>query len=174
MPIKGIEGYQPMMRITERKRKISAGGSDEEVTAKAQVRDEVTISAEGAEHCHGSLVGREETDRSKESQNDDAEGDEQADIEYTESRGSVGINALKLARMLAAAKTRSQVQAVIDKIEADLKECDEGKERGWDVDEESVKAAKHLLQQAKSRLNSAEDREATPEEEMASSLASLI
>ena len=88
--------------------------------------------------------------------------------------GSVSINAAKLARMLSAAKTRSQVQAVIDKIKDDLKECDNGKAQGMDVDEESVQAAERLLQAAKSRLGSADDREATPQEEMASSLAGLI
>ena len=81
---------------------------------------------------------------------------------------------MKLARMLAAAKTRSQVQAVISKIKSDLKECDTGKAQGMEVDEASVKSAEQLLQTAKSRLGSAEDREATPEEEMAASLASLM
>ena len=88
--------------------------------------------------------------------------------------GSVSINAAKLARMLAAAKTRSQVQAVIAKIKSDLKECDTGKAQGMDVDEASVEAAERLLQSAKSRLGSAEDREATPQEEMASALAGLM
>lgn len=88
--------------------------------------------------------------------------------------GKVGINAMKLARMLAAAKTRSQVQAVISKIKSDLKESDNGKAQGMDVDEASVKAAEQLLQTAKSRLGSAENREPTPQEEMASSLASVM
>ena len=76
--------------------------------------------------------------------------------------------------MLAAAKTRAQVQAVLAKIQADLKECDAGREQGLDVDEASVEAAEHLLQEAKSRMGQAENREATPEEEMASALASLM
>ena len=86
----------------------------------------------------------------------------------------MGINAGKLARMLAAAKTRSQVQAVVAKIQADLNQCDAGKEQGMDVDETSVQAAEQLLQQAKSRMGSAENREATPEEELASALAGLM
>lgn len=90
------------------------------------------------------------------------------------SGGKVGINAGKLARMLAAAKTRSQVQAVMAKIQADLKECDAGKEQGMDVDEASVQAAEQLLQEAKSRMGNAENREATPEEELASALAGLM
>ena len=94
--------------------------------------------------------------------------------DMTGTSGCVGINAAKLARMLAAAKTRAQVQAVIAKIEADLKECEAGKARGMDVDEASVQAAEQLLQEAKSRLASADDREATPQEEIASALASLM
>ena len=100
--------------------------------------------------------------------------DEEAGGESSKSSGCVGINAAKLARMLAAAKTRAQVQAVLAKIQADLKECDAGREQGLDVDEASVEAAEHLLQEAKSRMGQAENREATPEEEMASALASLM
>ena len=100
--------------------------------------------------------------------------EEEAEDDMTGTSGCVGINAAKLARMLAAAKTRSQVQAVIAKIQADLRECDAGKARGMDVDEASVQAAERLLQEAKSRLGSADNREATPVEEMASALASLM
>ena len=102
------------------------------------------------------------------------EADGEADGGQSGTSGYVGINAAKLARMLAAAKTRGQVQAVIAKIQADLDECEAGKRQGMDVDEASVKAAQSLLQEAKSRLSSAENREATPEEEMASALASLM
>ena len=90
------------------------------------------------------------------------------------SGGMVGINASKLARMLASAKTRSQVQAVIAKIQSDLNECDAGRNQGLDVNEESVKRAEQLMQEAKSRMNSVENREATPEEKMAAALASLM
>ena len=100
----------------------------------------------------------------------------ESDVEIeSESVGkSIGINDAKLARMLAAAKTRSQVQAVMDMIQSDLRECDAGKEQGYDVDEASVSAAESLLEEAKSRMSSAEDREPTPQEEMATALASLM
>lgn len=99
---------------------------------------------------------------------------EESEKEQNRSKGMVGINAGKLARMLAAAKTRSQVQAVMSKIQADLSECEAGKNQGMDVDEESVKAAKLLLEEAKSKMGSAENREATPQEEMAAAIASLM
>ena len=105
---------------------------------------------------------------------DDDDTQEEAEKDEKKSNGMVGINAGKLARMLAAAKTRSQVQAVMAKIQSDLSECEAGKNQGMDVDEESVKAAKQLLQEAKSKLGSAENREATPQEEMAAAIASLM
>ena len=105
---------------------------------------------------------------------DDNDVEEKAEEDQNKSGGMVGINAGKLARMLAAAKTRSQVQAVMSKIQSDLSECEAGKNQGMDVDEESVKAAKQLLQEAKSKMGSAENREPTPQEEMVAAIASLM
>ena len=121
------------------------------------------------EKCRESLSETEETTIKEEEGPDNSE-----ETGSERSGGWVGINAAKLARMLAAAKTRSQVQAVMDMIMSDLRECDAGKEQGYDVDEASVKAAESLLEEAKSRMSSAEDREPTPQEEMASALASLM
>ncbi len=104
----------------------------------------------------------------------DGDGGEEAEGESAGSGGCVAINAAKLARMLAAAKTQAQLRSVIAQIQSDLKECDAGKAQGFDVDEASVNAAERLLQEAQSRMGQAENREATPEEEMASALASLF
>ena len=87
---------------------------------------------------------------------------------------SIGINAGKLARKLAAAKTKAQVQMVIAEVQQDLAECEAGRENGVIVDENSVQAAQEVLNQANQRLNEVDDREATPEEEMAFSLAGLM
>jgi len=106
--------------------------------------------------------------------NEETKESEEGEGESTKSSGSVGINAAKLARMLAAAKTQAQVRSVIAQIQSDLKECDAGKAQGLDVDEASVEAAERLLQEAQSRMGQVENREATPEEEMASALASLM
>ena len=85
-----------------------------------------------------------------------------------------GINAAKLARKLAAAKTQSQIRAIMAEIQSDLRECENGAAQGMDVDEASVEAAERLLQEARQRMGQAENREPTPEEEMASALASLF
>lgn len=117
--------------------------------------------------------GRLAAEQEKAAQAEPAADEEEDEVSESQG-GKVGINAGKLARMLAAARTRSQVQAVVAKIQAGLNECDAGKEQGMDVDEASVQAAEQLLQQAKSRMGSAENREATPEEELASALAGLM
>lgn len=116
----------------------------------------------------GQPVENEAENAEEETEREETEKDE------NRSSGMVGINAGKLARMLAAAKTRSQVQAVMSNIQSDLSECEAGKNNGMDVDENSVKAAKLLLQEAKSKMGSAENREATPQEEMAAAIASLM
>ena len=103
---------------------------------------------------------------------EDVGGDEAIGSEKVS--GCVAINAQKLARMLAAAKTRSQIRAIMAKIQSDLKECETGKAQGLDVDEASVSAAESLLSQAKSQMATADDREPTPEEEMAQAMASLM
>ena len=105
---------------------------------------------------------------------EEAEEENGEETESEKVSGCMGINVAKLARMLAAAKTKSQVMAVINLIKSDLQECDAGKDRGWDVDEASYSAAEKLLSEATAQMGSAENREPTPEEEMASSIASLM
>ena len=147
-----------------------AAGKLEALLTKAEESGELALGGEEMDLLGSAAEALEEAAQTR--------GGEETDKEEGDDRsgtsGRVGINAAKLARMLAAAKTRAQVQAVIAKIQADLKECEVGEQQGMDVDEASVKAAKNLLQEAKSRLSSAENREATPEEEMASALASLM
>ena len=104
----------------------------------------------------------------------DSTENENNENEEESAEGAVSINAAKLARKLAAAKTQSQVRAVMAEIQSDLKECENGKARGMDVDEAAVKAAERLLQEARQRMGRVEDRKPTPEEEMASNLADLF
>ena len=155
-------------RVREKNRE--AAGKLEELLGKAEESGELALGDEEMNLLESSAKALEEAAPAQ----DAGEADEEAPGDQSGVSGRVGINAAKLARMLAAAKTRTQVQAVIAKIEADLDECEAGKQQGMDVDEASVKAAENLLQEAKSRLSSAENREATPEEEMASALASLM
>ena len=156
-------------RVREKNRE--AAGKLEELLAKADESGELALGDEEMRWLGSAAKALEATETAQASEK--AGGGDEKDGQSGTS-GCVGINAAKLARMLAAAKTRAQVQAVIAKIQADLQECEAGKEQGMDVDEASVQAAESLLQEAKSRLGSAENREATPEEEMAAALASLM
>ena len=119
---------------------------------------------------------QEEPARTEESapDGDDTRAAEPEEAGSVSVNRSMGINAGKLARRLAAAKTRSQIRAVIAAIQSDLRECENGRAQGADVDEASVEAAERLLQEARQRMGQAQDREPTPEEEMASALASLF
>ena len=171
------ERQENMEKLIERVREGNreAAGKLEELLSKAEETGELTLDDEDMrtlESAAKALEAMQEHNDNKAEEGPEKEAEEEGD--QTGTSGRVGINAAKLARMLAAAKTRSQVQAVIAKIQADLRECDTGKAQGMDVDEASVRAAEQLLQEAKSYLGSAENREATPEEEMASALASLM
>ncbi|MBO6231975.1 MAG: hypothetical protein IK990_06500 [Ruminiclostridium sp.] len=156
-------------KIIERVREKNKDAADklEEMLDKAEETGELVLGDEDM-RVFGEAANVVDIQQTEEA----AESDEE--IESESVGKSMGINAAKLARMLAAAKTRSQVQAVMDMIQSDLRECDAGKEQGYDVDEASVSAAESLLEEAKSRMSSAEDREPTPQEEMATALASLM
>ena len=156
-------------KIIERVREKNKDAADklEEMLNKAEETGELVLGDEDM-RVFGEAANAVDIQQTEEA----AESDEE--IESESVGKSMGINAAKLARMLAAAKTRSQVQAVMDMIQSDLRECDAGKEQGLDVDEASVQAAESLLEEAKSRMSSAEDREPTPQEEMMSALASLM
>ena len=168
MAVGRIEGHQPHYYPLQSRNKVLNNGSEDN-SEKLTDRDRLELSAEGMEKLSESPDETEETPIDEEENPDNSE-----ENEAEKTSDYVGINAAKLARILAAAKTRSQVQAVMEMIMSDLRECDAGKEQGLDVDEASVSAAESLLEEAKSRMSSAEDREPTPQEKMASALASLM
>ena len=181
MVVGGITGHRTVSRLGETARKAQA--QSPEGGEKVPLRDIIEISKEGLESLKKSegflaetASGTEDREITDALENaEETEQSENSDEVTSEKTGtSMGINAGKLARMLAAAKTKAQVRAVIALIESDIKECDAGKAQGAEVDESSYKAAQRLLEQAKSDLNKADDREATPQEEMAQALASLM
>ena len=164
------EARENAEKMIERVREKNKEAADklEELLNKAEETGELVLGDEDMRWFSSAAKSLEALQKK-----DDA-NDEEAGGESSKSSGCVGINAQKLARMLAAAKTRAQVQAVMAQIRSDLKECDSGKAQGMDVDEASYAAAQQLLQQAQQQLGRSENREATPEEEMASALASLM
>ena len=99
---------------------------------------------------------------------------EETSTEESESvSGSIGVNAGKLARKIAAAKTTEQLRTVIAEIESDVKEIKAGIENGM-CDETELDKLKILMSMAQGRMGQVEDREATPEEENMFLMASLM
>lgn len=181
----------PSPAFQERAKKVYAFSCDdlkEKPIPKNKDSDRIEFSEKGFLHLQ--VTGKQEdTTETAEAETDlpeDAENILSSDIPEEETvddneeitsesvSQSIGINAGKLARKLAAAKTKAQVQMVIAEVQQDLAECEAGRENGAIVDENSVQAAQEVLNQANQRLNEVDDREATPEEEMAFSLAGLM
>ena len=180
----------PPPAFQERAKKVYAFSCDdlkEKPIPKNKDSDRIEFSEKGFLHLQ--VTGKQEdTTETVEAETDLPEGtenilssditeetvDDNEEITSESVSQSIGINAGKLARKLAAAKTKAQVQMVIAEVQQDLAECEAGRENGAIVDENSVQAAQEVLNQANQRLNEVDDREATPEEEMAFSLAGLM
>ena len=96
-----------------------------------------------------------------------------SDKESEKVSRSIGVNVGKTARKIAAAKTTSQLRAVIAEIKNDMQEVKEGIKNGW-CDESEMEKVNSLMAQAQNRMGQVEDREATPEEENMFALASLM
>lgn len=117
----------------------------------------VNISEEGLRALHGSKMN----------------GSVDIQKQMEEIGGSVGVNVGKTARKIAAAKTTSQLRAVIAEIKGDMQEVKAGIEKGW-CDESEMEKVNSLMAQAQNRMGQVEDREATPEEENMFAMASLM
>ena len=101
------------------------------------------------------------------------ENEEASEEESETISGKVGVNVGKTARKIAAAKTKTQLRAVIAEIEGDMQEVKAGIEKGW-CDKSEMEKVNSLMAQAQNRMGQVEDREATPEEENMFAMASLM
>ena len=102
-----------------------------------------------------------------------AEKEETSEDENGTVSGKVGVNVGKTARKIEAAKTKTQLQAVIAEITGDMQEVKAGIEKGW-CDESEMDKVNSLMSMAQSKMGQVEDREATPEEENMFAMASLM
>ena len=93
--------------------------------------------------------------------------------ETTTVSTSVGVNAGKMARKIAAAKTKEQLRMVISEIRSDMRVVKDGMKKGW-CDKSEIAKVEMLMSMAQNRMGQVEDREATPEEENAFSMDSLM
>ena len=102
-----------------------------------------------------------------------AENKEVSEEESETISGKVGVNVGKTARKIAAAKTKTQLRAVMAEIAGDMQEVKAGIEKGW-CDESEMEKVNSLMAQAQNRMGQVDDREATPEEENMFAMASLM
>ena len=110
----------------------------------------------------------------KSEETSEAVGNEEASEEESETiSGKVGVNVGKTARKIAAAKTKTQLRAVMAEIAGDMQEVKAGIEKGW-CDKSEMEKVNSLMAQAQNRMGQVEDREATPEEENMFAMASLM
>lgn len=98
---------------------------------------------------------------------------QEATTEGETQTGKIGVNAGKLARKIAAAKTTSQLRAVIAEIKSDMQEVKAGIESGM-CDKSELAKVESLMAMAQNKMGEVEDREPTPEEESAFAMASLM
>ena len=78
----------------------------------------------------------------------DAEGE----ITVESSKTTVTFNEAKRARQLAAAKNLKDIQALMNLLQTDLSECEEGLKNNW-CDEAEVKKVKKMIERAKQKMN---------------------
>ena len=72
--------------------------------------------------------------------------------------GTVAFNAEKRARQLAAATSKSQVRAILNLLQTDLAQCEEGLKNQM-CDAEEVEKVQKMIEQAEKRLSEVDDTE---------------
>ena len=78
----------------------------------------------------------------------DAEGE----MTVESSKTTVTFNEAKRARQLSAAKNFKDIQALMNLLQTDLSECEEGLKNNW-CDEAEVKKVKKMIERAKQKMN---------------------
>ena len=81
--------------------------------------------------------------------------DSEGNMTTESSKTTVTFNESKRARQLAAAKTRDDVQKILNLLQNDLEECKEGLKNNW-CDEEEVKKVEKMIERAKEIFNKVE------------------
>ncbi|MBR1865408.1 MAG: hypothetical protein IJ801_02760 [Lachnospiraceae bacterium] len=158
-----VQNANEKMRSTWKERKAT-GAEKENVTLE--------ISTEGMEQLERMVGSREE-----ENPNQDVGVERQEQQDKTEQseeqKGKVAVNEGKRLRQIAAAKTQAQIRAVMALLQGDLKDCEDGLENG-ECDQSEVDKVHALIAAAQKRMVEVSNKEATPEEEMAFSMAGLL
>ena len=163
-PIKQSTVLQDM---TDNAEKIRQEKLEERKKAEAELKEHF------GERFKGFSVRWLEEDVKTEETEETEKAEDTSDKESEKVSRSIGVNVGKTARKIAAAKTTSQLRAVIAEIKNDMQEVKEGIKNGW-CDKSEMEKVNSLMAQAQNRMGQVEDREATPEEENMFALASLM
>lgn len=99
--------------------------------------------------------------------------DEEGEVTMESSRRTVGFNAAKRARQIAAAKSAGDIRTVMGLLSVDLSQCEDGLRDGA-CDEAEVEKVKAMIREAERRMAELSGAEATPGEEVAFSVSLLI
>ena len=163
-PINASSVLQDMAENAERIRQ-------EKLEEQKEIEEE--LKKHFGEHFIGFYVKwmEEEVRNGELAEEEDTKSDSEKESETMS--GSVGVNVGKTSRKIAAAKTKEQLRMVISEIRNDMQEVKAGMEKGW-CDESEMDKVNMLMSMAQNRMGQVEDREATPEEENAFSMASLM
>ena len=81
--------------------------------------------------------------------------DDKGNMKIESSGGKVVFNESKRARQLAAAQSQDDVQALLNILQIDLDECEEGLKKNM-CDESEVEKVKKMIERAKQRMNEVE------------------
>ena len=85
--------------------------------------------------------------------------DENGEMTMESSKTTVTFNEAKRARQLAAAKTQDDVQKILNLLQTDLEDCENGVKNNW-CDESEVEKVKKMIERAKEIFNKVEKNSA--------------
>lgn len=165
--VKNSNPYSVLQDMADNAEKIRQEALEERKKAEQELKEHF------GDRFKGLSVKWLEEDAKSEEIIESEEAENASEEESETMSGKVGVNVGKTARKIAAAKTTSQLRAVIAEIKGDMQEVKDGIEKGW-CDESEMNKVHSLMAQAQNRMGQVEDREATPEEEQAFSMASLM
>lgn len=153
---------------------ISTNTADSEKTGVLlSISEEAKLCQKAEETTEEAKLCQSEENPEEQEETEETKETKEESTETQEQKGKIGVNAGKRARQIAAAKTQAQLRSVIDLLMTDLQECEAGLKEGM-CDEAEIEKVKALIGQAQGRMGQVRGDDATPQEEMAFSMASLL
>lgn len=156
--------------IAKRKEKYAADKKEEKT--RMEQKEETSGSSQGVD-IQISDEGKMLQQAQQQTKQQEQQSEKVSEEDDKSQTGKVAVNVGKRARQIAATKTKAQVRAVLSILQNDLQEVEEGLKNGM-CDQGEVDKVKALISQAQDRMGQVSDREATPDEENAFAMSSLM